>query len=155
MESGEQRISVLFGNVQSVCNKMDELRIIVAEEKPDVLALSETWTNENIGDGIIGIDGYEMVVRKDRDDTEGGRGGGLIVYARRDICAWNIPVETEFNQCVTVKVKCGREDISIHSVYRSPNSNEENDKKLVDWIATMRGTNVLIGDLKGNVFVNG
>ena len=110
---------------------MDELRTIVAGEKPDVLALSETWTNENIGDGLIGIDGYELVVRKDRSDTEGGRGGGLVVYARRDICAWNAPVDTDFSQCVTIKVKCGREDFSIHSVYRSPNSNGENDKKLV------------------------
>ena len=139
-------MNVMFCNAQSICNKMDELRTTVAGEKPDVLALSETWTNENIGDGLIGIDGYELVVRKDRSDTEGGRGGGLVVYARRDICAWNVPVDTDFSQCVTIKVKCGREDFSIHSVYRSPNSNGENDKKLVEWVAAMNGTNILIGD---------
>ena len=53
---------------------------------------------------------------------------------------------TDFNQCGIVLIKTRDNEIRLHTVYRSPNSVEENDEKLCKWIREMRGTNVLIGD---------
>ena len=74
-----------FANVQSVVNKVDELRAMMALLKPDVMAVTESWTHDGIGNEILNINGYEIVARHDRNDTERGRGGGKIVYAKNQM----------------------------------------------------------------------
>ena len=83
MVVGHQRVSelnVLFGNAQSVVNKMDKVKAVMAIMKPDIFALTETWTHEGIGDEILAVEGYELTAREDRNDTEKGRGGGIVVF---------------------------------------------------------------------------
>ena len=80
---GGEGVSVMFLNAQSLGNKMSELRAVVSLERPDIVAVNETWTNDAIDNGMLGIQGYEIVERSDRRDTEGGRGGGLLVYASK------------------------------------------------------------------------
>ena len=126
-------------------NKINELRAIVVKEMPDVVALTETWTNESIDNCYLGIDGYEILVRSDRVDTVGGRGGGIMVYVK-EIVALKEEEGTDFNQCTTVKVKRRGHDLGISIVCRSPNLDIENDTKLCQWIRSMRGENVIIGD---------
>ena len=72
--------------------------------------------------------------------------GAVCWCMRAKLCVWGIERTTDFTQCVSVRIKCGCEDINVHNVYRSPNSTSENDDKLCDWILDMRGINVLIGD---------
>ena len=144
---GRQGIEVMFLNAQSICNKMDEFRVWVANENPDIVMACETWTNDTHGDALFSIDGYDIVARNDRNDTAGGRGGGLMVYAKKEMSVWKREEVINFNQGVAVTVKCGGEDVTIHCVYRSPNSSVENDAMLNEWIRGMRGSNVLIGDL--------
>ena len=103
-------LNVMFLNAQSVCNKIDELRVLVASETPDIVALCETWTNETHGEALFMIDNYEIVTRRDRNDTTGGRGGGIMIYGRKEVSIWSEPESTTFNQCATVNVKCGGED---------------------------------------------
>ena len=146
MEGRQKRMKVIFMNAQSICNKIDELKVVVAENEPDILAICETWTNDNVGNAVLGIEDYVIAARKDRNDTAGGRGGGLLVYVRKDMYVWQVTETTNFNQCVTISIKCGGENVNVHSVYRSPNSNRENDEKLNNWIVEMRGSNILIGD---------
>ena len=51
-------VKVVFTNAQSINNKIDEMRALVAINKPDILAITETWTNDSIGDSILEIDGF-------------------------------------------------------------------------------------------------
>ena len=80
--TGRKAVKVAFTNAQSINNKIDELRAIVNVIEPDIVAITESWTNESIGNELLMIDGFEMVAREDRKDTEGGRGGGILVYAK-------------------------------------------------------------------------
>ena len=139
-------LKVCFLNAQSVVNKMDELRSVAGIEKPDIVAITEAWTNDSIGDGILNIEGYDLVAREDRNDTQRGRGGGLLLYAKEDTNVWKVENNNEFNQITSVRVKCGGEDIKIHVIYRSPNSSRENDENLCELVKQLRGINVLIGD---------
>ena len=41
---GSGSMSVLYANAQSINNKINELRALVVEMKPDVVALTESWT---------------------------------------------------------------------------------------------------------------
>ena len=77
MERGKRGgVNVVFANVQSVVNKVNKVRAIASINNCDILALTETWANEEIGNNLLYIDGYEMVARMDRKDTDRGRGGG-------------------------------------------------------------------------------
>ena len=144
---GGEGINVVFANVQSIVKKVDEVRAMAAIEKPDVMVFTETWANDEIGDCYFNIPGYDLVAREDRNDTDRGRGGGIMVFATREIQTWRITVETSFNQYVSIQIKCPNVDVKIHAIYRSPKSRKENDDELNKWVENMRGTNVLIGDL--------
>jgi len=69
---------ILYTNAQSLAGKVNELSCIASDIKPDIIALTETWCNNDITNAVISIDGYEIVpdLRMDRMDTGGGRGGG-------------------------------------------------------------------------------
>ena len=137
---------VFVFNAQSVIKKMEELRAIATMENPDIIAITETWANEAIGDAHLKINGYEMVAREDRKDTSGGRGGGIIIHARKELHVWKVEASTEFNQMAAIQLRCGCVDVKLHVIYRSPNSNGQNDASLNEYIGAMRGTNVLTGD---------
>ena len=52
------------------------------EKEPDIVVVSESWTNDGISNAEITFPGYNLVGRKDRTDTKNGRGGGLLIYAK-------------------------------------------------------------------------
>ena len=141
----QRELRVMYANVQSLNNKVNELRALVVKESPDVIALAETWTNESVANEFLHVEGYDMVVRKDRRDTIGGRGGGIIVYVK-EVFAWQEEVETAFNQCALVKVKRKGRDLGLRIVYRSPNSTRDNDADLCQWIRGMQRDEVILGD---------
>ena len=117
----------------------------MAAGRPDVVAVTEAWTNESIGNDVLRLDGYDLIVRRDRNDTVGGRGGGILVYVR-GVYAWEEEDVPDFNQCASVKMKTRGQNIRLSVVYRSPNSNGENDQKLCRWICELRGDNLIVGD---------
>ena len=144
---GPDGMRMLYSNMQSMNNKIGELRALIEIEKPDIVALTETWTNESVSDAYIQLKGYEMVVRSDRKDTTGGRGGGIAVYTK-GVHAWNEEAETMFNQCAHVKIKNRKQLINLYVIYRSPNSTVANDAELCQWIRSMpqNEAKVIVGD---------
>ena len=139
-------VNILYTNAQSINNKLSELGVIVGMKRPDIVALTETWTNEKIDNELLILDGYQMVERRDRKDTAGGRGGGILVYVKNELNAWREEVDTNFNQCATIKIKRKRREMSLHIVYRSPNSTMANDDVLCSWMKQLKGDFILIGD---------
>ena len=139
-------VKVAFANVQSIVNKVDEMRAMMTTIDPDVMAVTETWTHDGIGNEIMNINGYEIISRQDRNDTERGRGGGILIYVKKHMNATVIENNTNFNQCASIKMKFGGEDVKLHVVYRSPNSQKTNDDDLCNWIKNITGVNILIGD---------
>ena len=143
---GLNEIKVMFANVQSIVNKLDEIRALMQIQSPDIFAVTESWTNDDIGNDVLRIQGYEIIDRLDRNDTDRGRGGGIIVYAKNNVDIMAEDGKTSFNQCSTVKINSKGEDVRLHVIYRSPNSAKTNDEDLCKWMREMRGQNVLIGD---------
>ena len=80
-------LQFLYTNAQSLVNKIDEMRVIVAITNPDILIITETWTNESVSNEYLSISGYDVIERKDRNDTANGRGGGILVYAKKSLYA--------------------------------------------------------------------
>ena len=97
---------------------------------------------------LLKIPGYELQtdLRKDREDTRNGIGGGLLVYAKIGVNIVTIDNAVEFNQYCTFKVGEKKEELQIYLVYRSPNASEEQTDKLVELVKMAGKSSLLIGD---------
>ena len=114
---------VLYCNAASLLNKLDELSTYVFDCKPDFVAVCETCGNETLTDCFFDIPGYELKARRDRKDTTGGIGGGLIIYAKSDISGNVTEVNCEefdkFNQISVVRIGlAGENEITLALLYR-------------------------------------
>ena len=108
--------------------------------------LTETWCNNTIEDELLTIPGYGMEIRKDREDTVQGIGGGLIVYARK---GWRLEEEektNDFSQHCKFKVKCEGVELKFILIYRSPNAPPEATDRLIEIIEKAERNTFLIGD---------
>ena len=139
-------INVLYTNAQSVVNKIEEMKAVASIYNPDVIILTETWTNDSVSNEYLSINGYEIIERMDRNDTDKGRGGGIVVYVMKDLCAWKIKCDSDFNQYGMVGIKLNNKDLKILTVYRSPNSVKTNDDELCKLLEKMNGLYVIFGD---------
>ena len=70
-------------NARSLLPKMEEIRSFVQERSQQswVMAIGETWLNNTVDDGEVGLEGY----RKDRRNQ---RGGGVLVYVPESFLSW-------------------------------------------------------------------
>ena len=74
----------LIINAQSLQYKMSELREIAFQHKPQIIAVTESWGNPNIGDEIFKIDNYIMY-RTDRLDRISSDAGGTLLYIHKEL----------------------------------------------------------------------
>ena len=94
-------IKVLYTNAQSVIKKI----VVVLIKRPEIVALTETWTQGDIDNSSLKLDGYEIIDRRDRTDTAARRGGGIGLYAKSEINACKKDVLTNFTQCACLTIK--------------------------------------------------
>ena len=127
-------------NARSIANKKNELNIMVEDIDPHISGITESWTNINITDAELGLTGY-VVFRKDRI---GRRGGGVILYVKESIQAYEIKLEREADcdEAVWCKIVSGNSKLTIGLVYQSPNINEEDNTKIKTAIKEVSKGNV-------------
>ena len=120
-------------------------------EKPDFILLIESWCNQSINDANLSIPGYQLEpeLRRDRDDTLNGLGGGLLVYSRNGlkILPFKLQEDNGFHQHVCFKIITKGEPINIILAYRPPSSTKENVDQLLDLMRKMPRNTILIGDI--------
>ena len=141
----------MYTNAQSVLNKLNELSAYVADSKPDIILITETWCNGTINDADLTIPGYQLEpeLRRDRDDTVNGLGGGLLVYSRNGlkILPFDIQEDNGLHQHVCFKILTKKEPLNVILVYRPPTTSKENTEKLYDLLRRMPKNTALIGDI--------
>ena len=73
------RISLISWKDRSIRRKIDEVCVIVSEVKTGLhlIALTETWLNEEVSDAELQISGYNLF-RRDRHAL----GGGIGIYVK-------------------------------------------------------------------------
>jgi len=64
-QSASTGLKCLYTNSCSLLSKMDELRNFVYTENFDIIAITETWANEQITDAELTLDCY-VLFRNDR-----------------------------------------------------------------------------------------
>lgn len=81
--------SIIFGNVRSIRNKMDEFsancKFIHEYRDSAIIAIMETWLQEKDLDCTVDLDGYTLI-RSDRRGVNKERGGGVAAYINNRWC---------------------------------------------------------------------
>jgi hypothetical protein len=124
--------------------KVGELSCVADMLKPDIILVTESWCNGDITDAYLSLDGYELIpdLRMDRENTAGGRGGGLLVYAKNGLKVFKLDKVTEFDQYCKFLI-C---DVTFYLVYRSPNSPLKAIHSLENLLKSVNKNSVMIGD---------
>ena len=88
-------------NARSIVNKKNELNM-VEDIDPHIIGITESWANTDITDAELGLTGYVMF----RRDRIGRRGGGVILYVKESIQAYEIKLENEadYEEAVLCKI---------------------------------------------------
>ena len=114
-------------NARSKINKKNELDIMVDEIKPHIIGITESWANNDITDAELGLE-YYVMFRKDRIDR---RGGGVLLYIKETIPAYEVQLqeEADWNEAIRRKLVTGHTTVTIGVVYRCPNITKQNNEK--------------------------
>ena len=129
-----------------ICNKLkSELDIMVADIDSRVISLTESWANKDIVNAELVLAGYVMF-RKDRRER---RRGGVILYFKESIQAYEITLKSEADceEAISCNIVTKSSTLTIGVVYRSPNIRQEEDVHLQKAIREVsKGECVIMGD---------
>ena len=104
-------------NINSVRNKIADVQIFIQNIPLDYLVLSETKLDESFPNAQFNLDGYEIIVRWDRDKNV----GGLIVFVRRGIICKRISdFELSFSECICSELTISKKRWLCFSISRPP-----------------------------------
>jgi len=115
-------------NARSIVNKRNELNIMVEDTDPHIIGITESWANKDILDAELGLNGYAMF----RKDRIGRRGGGVILYIKEEIQAYELKLDKEADceEAVWCNIVTGKSTLTVGLVYRSPNISKEDNEKI-------------------------
>ncbi len=117
-------ISVLYMNARSLLPKRDEILVCVAMEKPDVVAITETWIKPDYLMSEFSIIGYESF-HKNRAHK---KGGGVTLTA---VKLEKLDAENYDSVYVDITTERNRKLI-IGTVYRPPKLQAADDTALYE-----------------------
>ena len=83
---------------------------MVDDIKPHIIGITESWANNDITDAELGLEGYVMF----RKDRMGRRGGGVLLYIKETIPAYEVHLQEEAD--------CKEALIMVQLSYRTYNS---------------------------------
>ena len=76
--------SILYFNARSISPKLDDLRVVVAAQRPSIICIVESWLSEDISNLEMSIENYYLT-RLDRNR----HGGGVLIYIHASL-TWEI-----------------------------------------------------------------
>jgi hypothetical protein len=134
-------IKIYYTNSRSLVSKIDELRATATDKQPDIILICETWTNPEISNAELTIDGYciETDLRKDCEDAQHGIGGGLIIFTESGLKIrknekYNNNNFNQFASFIVLSKKTGRNNTDLQATkfrYRKYGSTLQFDRKCV------------------------
>ncbi len=103
-------------NARSIRNKQLEFRCLVADEKPDIIGITESWVQTEVRDfeGEFELTGYSLY-KKDRPTR---MGGGLLLYVRSHLRSTQRIIDSH-HEVIGVEIMGIAKTIHILLVYRT------------------------------------
>jgi len=140
----------LYLNSRSIIGKFDLLESWTADINPDVIAVTESWTNNSILDSELSLSGYTLF-RKDRPVNR--EGGGVLLYVRSSLKPTEFKPGSRFPEQAWCRMLDSLgEELYLGVCYRTPTDNifgSGNHEELRDLLCEIGGSKkhfMLIGD---------
>ena len=112
---------VLVLNARSIRNKVFDLQALLLTDCVDIIALTETWLDDNFLDSELHLNDYN-IFRKDRSNR---RGGGVLLAIKDQIsCIHRTDLETESEMLALEIYPNPTCSILLEVFYRPPNADE-------------------------------
>ena len=138
-------------NINSLRNKIIDLRHVVSVSQPDILTISETKLDDTFPDVQFRMDGYYSPAQFRRDRNK--HGGGLMVFIRNGIPVKRAKTFEPSNQeAICFEVTITKRKWIIYAFYRSESYSKldvfpEEFKKSVDKAINKYENIMLMGDI--------
>ena len=149
--TSKSEIKCVCLNARSIINKKNELNIMVDDIKAHIIGITESWANKDITNAELGLEGYVMF----RKDRIGRRGGGVLLYIKDTIPAYEVQLqeEADCNEAIWCNLVTGHTAVIIGVVYRCPNITKQNNEKIHNAINEVsKGDCIIMGDFNhGNI----
>ena len=138
-----------YTNVDTLSNKKDELSTLIFNKRPHIIALTETKPKNSrydLQEVELEIPDYEQF-----SNLKGTRGVSMFIHKtlnpRLNAHLTNLP----FNESIWCEIEIMKhEKLLVGCIYRSPNSNFENDQQLrtllTASVATDHAQTLIMGD---------
>ena len=145
-----QTSEIICHNVQSLRDKIDQIRLIIAERETAIFVAVETWLDGSHRNSEVCVNGYNMI-RRDR--AKDPNRGGIVVYTKKGIDVTGIDIENHSDDCncenIWLKLSFGTcKTIILGAVYRSHlNKNFTSHIKTdLQRVSSMKHPIILVGD---------
>ena len=108
---------IAYLNINSLRNKVIDLKEIVGHLSPDYLVLSETKLDDSFPSAQFNLPNYEIRARCDRDKN----GGGLIEFVKKGLICKKIKIfEPRKSECICSEITVSKKKWLCFSIYRPP-----------------------------------
>ena len=134
MDGDVKSLNCMYTNADSIMNKREELEARIEVNQPDIIAISEVYPKvqgHHIQSAELQLDGFDCF-------TADQEGRGVCIYTRKwmKATAVNSLTGSDFSESVWCETRLKNNDILlIGCVYRSPNSSQDNNDRLMDLIS--------------------
>ena len=120
-----ENLSLIHLNIRSIKANGDNFisYLETINLKFDLICLSETWINDDdfLEDFLPGYKGFHSI-------RSGSRGGGVSIFVNEKFDSSmidNLTINSEFIECIFVKIFYNRKNLVVGTCYRPPGSNYE------------------------------
>jgi hypothetical protein len=121
------KLNILYTNSDSLLNKRHELDLVIDKTKPDVICLTETLpknTKYAVLNSELSIKNFHLFSNLGNKNCH----RGVAIYINNTYNATQIFNNSPAKEIVSCEIKIkGSRNILIQTIYRSPNSTEENN----------------------------
>lgn len=144
---GKHKLSCVYFNARSINNKLDELALLITEESPDIVGITETWLNNDVFDFELFFDGYTLI-RRDRADPDKERGGGVAFLIKSNLKPVRRPIgENKKVEILFCSIESGGQETLLGLCYRPNDTKAEINLELFSIIDEVKARFfVLLGD---------
>lgn len=152
LSKGENgNLNILYLNVQSLRNKIDNLKLLVernnrSKNVPHIIALSEIWIYKNENE-YYNLPGYNAYFANRETD----RSGGCLIFVLESLDSMMVRC-TEYEKSSLLTVKLTKLNINIACVYKNCSSDVRQFINVFeDEVLSLKNT-IIVGDFNINLF---
>jgi len=119
---------------------------MVEDSDPHIIGITESWVTTDISDAELGATRYVMF----KKHRLGRRGGGVVLYIKECIQAYEIKFEkeAECDEAVWCNIATGNSTSTVGLDYRSPNISIDDNEKVQNAIKEVSKRDcIMMGDI--------